>query len=70
MRPTPLLCEGGSLPLNRGISGPVRRIMATAIARNVVLWPYLFNNASMMRGIATPEAPAALVITPKAIPRR
>ena len=46
------------------------RTMATAMARRVVLWPYLFSRASMMRGMAMPEAPEALVMTPKAMPRR
>lgn len=67
---TALACEGGSLLLISGIRGPVVTTMAMAMARSVVLWPYLFSNASMMRGMAIPEAPAALVMTPKAMPRR
>ena len=44
--------------------------MATAMTRRVVLCPYLFSRASMMRGMTMPEAPEALMMTPKAIPRR
>ena len=70
VRVAALACEGGNLLLIRGMRGPVRRNMATAMARNVVLWPKVFSMASMISGMAIPEAPAALVITPNAIPRR
>jgi hypothetical protein len=62
------LSECVNRPLNAKIKGPVKRIIATAIALSVVLYPYFFNKALITRGITVPLAPAALAIIPKAIP--
>jgi hypothetical protein len=63
-----LLSECVNRPFNAKMSGPVKIIIATAIALNVVLYPYFFNSALITSGITVPLAPAALAIIPNAIP--
>ena len=51
--------DGGRRPFKRGINGPVSKARATAMARNVVLYPYFAKSVCSTNGIMQPEKPEA-----------